>query len=90
MNPPVVQSDPRPQKSPDKRDELRLLVNSRHPLIAVETHEEVRVEELLDEVAAEMGVPLFVWSVTTGLVRKPAAQPLYQTEQPSRRWPTSP
>ena len=66
----------------DKRDELRLLVNSRHPLIAVETYEESRVEELLAEVAAELDVPLFVWSVTTGLMRRGTTQPIYQTEQP--------
>src|SRR2546427_6624398 len=37
---------------------------------AIETAEEGRVEELLAEVAAELGVPLFLWSVTTGLARK--------------------
>ncbi len=62
---------------PDKKDELRLLVNSRHPIITVETSEEARVEELLAEVAAELGIPLFVWSVTTGLTRRGAPGPIY-------------
>ncbi len=52
---------------PNKHDELRLLVNSRHPIITVETPEEERFEQLLLEMATELGVPLYEWSVTTGL-----------------------
>ena len=66
----------------NKRDELRLLVNCRNPIITVETYEEARVEELLAEVAAELDVPFFVWSVTTGLMRRGTSQPIYQTDQP--------
>jgi hypothetical protein len=68
----------------DKHDELRLLINSRHPLIAVETSEEGRVEELLVLVAAELDIPLFTWSVTTGLVRRGAQAPIYATEDPEQ------
>ncbi len=68
----------------NKKDELRLLINSRHPIIAVETAEETRVEELLAEVALELGVPLFVWSVTTGLVRAGGQQPIYRTDDPEQ------
>lgn len=68
----------------DKHDELRLLVNSRHPLIVVETSEEGRVEELLVLVAAELDIPLFTWSVTTGLVRRGAQAPIYGTEDPEQ------
>ncbi len=64
-----------------KQDELRLLVNSRHPIITVETPEEERFEQMLLEVAAELGVPLFEWSVTTGLA-KCHGTPIYDTEQP--------
>lgn len=63
----------------NKKDELRLLVNSRHPLITVETSEEARVEELLNDVASELNIPFFVWSVTTGLARKGGA-PIYHSE----------
>lgn len=42
-----------------KRDELRLLINSRQPIITVETSEEERLETLLFDVATEMDVPLF-------------------------------
>ncbi len=63
-----------------KKDELRLLVNSRHPLITIETSEESRVEELLHDVAKELAIPLFVWSATTGLGRENGA-PIYHTEE---------
>jgi AAA+ superfamily predicted ATPase len=72
---------PRAAPHPGKRDELRLLVNSRHPILTIETPEEERVEELLFEVAGELNVPLFTWSVTTGLARFHGA-PIYNTETP--------
>jgi len=73
-----------PDRQREKKDELRLLVNSRHPLIAIETYEELRVEELLTEVATELGVPLYVWSVTTGLARRGADAPIYHTDDPEQ------
>src|SRR5260370_121491 len=39
---------------PNKHDELRLLVNSRHPIITVETPEEERLEQLLFDIANEL------------------------------------
>jgi hypothetical protein len=42
-----------------KQDELSLLINSRHPIITVETTEEGRLEQLLLDVATELDVPLF-------------------------------
>jgi len=68
---------------PDKHDELRLLVNSRHPLITVETPEEERLEQMLLEVATELGVPLYEWSVTTGLVKYRGAA-IYNTDKPEQ------
>ena len=47
---PSSKSTPRP----NKHDELRLLVNSRHPIITVETPEEERFEQLLCDVAMEL------------------------------------
>ena len=70
-------------KQRNKQDELRLLINSRHPIIAVETAEEDRVEALLLQVAAELGVPLYEWSVTTGLAKAHGA-PLYNTDGPEQ------
>jgi len=68
----------------DRRDELRLLINFRHPIVAVETSEEGRVEELLSDVAAELDVPFFTWSVTQGLLRKGTEQAIYETEDPDK------
>ena len=66
---------------PAKRDELRLLINSRHPVLTIETTEEDRAEQLLLEVASDLGVPLFTWSVTLGLARFHGA-PIYNSESP--------
>jgi AAA+ superfamily predicted ATPase len=70
-------------KKPNQHDELRLLINSRHPIITVETPEEERLEALLMEVATELGVPLYEWSVTTGLAKAHGA-PLYHTDSPEQ------
>ena len=67
----------------NKRDELRLLVNSRHPIITVETPEEERVEQLLFDLSAEMAAPLFTWSVTSGLAKAHGA-PIYNTDSPEQ------
>ncbi len=65
----------------NKRDELRLLVNSRQPIITVETSEEERLEALLFDVATEMDVPLFRWSVTKGLARY-RGEAMYNSDAP--------
>jgi len=70
-------------KQQNKHDELRLLINSRHPIITVETPEEERLESLLLDVATELGVPLYEWSVTTGLAKAHGA-PLYNTDNPEQ------
>ena len=72
-----------PPKPATRQEELRLLINSRHPIITVETPEEARVEALLLDVAAELGVPLYEWSVTTGLAKAHGA-PLYNTDSPEQ------
>ena len=68
---------------PNKHDELLLLVNSRHPIISVETSEEERLEQLLFNVAGDMSVPFFTWSVTTGLAKFHGA-PIYNTDNPDQ------
>jgi len=70
-------------KQADKHDELRLLINSRHPIISVETPEEERFEAVLVNVATELGVPLYEWSVTTGLAKAHGA-PMYNTDTPEQ------
>jgi AAA+ superfamily predicted ATPase len=64
-----------------KREDLRLLINSHHPILTIETTEEDRVEQLLLEVSTDLGVPLFAWSVTLGLARFRGA-PIYNSEPP--------
>jgi AAA+ superfamily predicted ATPase len=49
--------------------DLRSLVRSFHSLIAIETVEEERVTEIVGEVAADLRLSLFEWSVTTGFRR---------------------
>ena len=66
-----------------KEDQLRLLVNSRHPIIAIETPEEERAEQLLVQVATELAVPLYTWSVTAGLAKANGA-PIYNTDSPEQ------
>jgi AAA+ superfamily predicted ATPase len=66
-----------------KRDELELLINSRNPIVTVETSEEQRLAALLERVAADLEIPLFVWSVTNGLARAGGAA-LYNSDQPEQ------
>jgi AAA+ superfamily predicted ATPase len=68
---------------PNKYDELCLLVNSRHPIITIETTEEERAEQLLMGLSVELDVPLYTWSVTTGIARMKGA-PIYNTDTPEQ------
>jgi len=80
---PQGNSKPSPMGPRSKLDELALLINSRNPIVTVETSEEQRFLALLERVAAELGIPLFVWSVTMGLSRAGGA-PLYNSDQPEQ------
>jgi ATP-dependent 26S proteasome regulatory subunit len=66
-----------------KRDQLCLLINSRNPIITVETNEEQRFTELLERVATRLTIPLYTWSVTSGLARVGGAA-LYNSDQPEQ------
>jgi ATP-dependent 26S proteasome regulatory subunit len=65
------------------RDTLRLLINSRSPIITIETGEEQRACDLLEQVASELNISLFVWTVTEGLARAHGAG-LYNSDQPEQ------
>jgi hypothetical protein len=54
--------------------DLKTLILSFHPLIAIETVEEDRVSELLCCVASELGVAHFAWSINRGLERVPSGE----------------
>jgi len=56
--------------------DLRTLIRSYHPLVAIETVEEERVFSLLQSVTAQERMPLFEWSVTRGLTRTDEIQTL--------------
>jgi len=55
-------------------EQLRHLVRSGNALLSVETHDEQRAVGLVRTVAEEMQVPLFEWSITTGLEQTFPAQ----------------
>ena len=79
MNPYLPGADGRIRKG----DELRLLINSRYPIITVETSEQERLRELLVMIASELGVSFYTWSVTKGLGKLDGA-PIYGTDQPEQ------
>ena len=64
--------------------DLKTLVLSFHPAIAIDTPEEQRVERLVDAVAEDLNLPVFVWTMNRGLVRKP------YTEQENHRTTADP
>jgi ATP-dependent 26S proteasome regulatory subunit len=66
-----------------KCDALVLLINSHSPIITVETGEEDRLEELLNMAATRLSIPLYAWSVTTGLARAGGAG-MYGSDQPEQ------
>jgi hypothetical protein len=65
----------------DARKEIALLVDSRYPIIYLETWEESRATEILHLVANDLGLNLYVWTLTRGLSRAGGA-PIYNTREP--------
>ncbi|HEX8754058.1 MAG TPA: AAA family ATPase [Solirubrobacterales bacterium] len=65
-------------------EEFKTLVRSYHPVIAIDTVEEDRVERLLTRTAADLGVRLLEWSITSGLRGHGEEGPMYGTTDPSR------
>src|ERR1043165_7341764 len=49
--------------------DLKSLILSFHSIIAIETVEEERVRALLNEIAADLRLPLYEWSITSGFAR---------------------
>ena len=56
----------------DNTGELEIVLLSQHPLVVIETIEEVRACQTIDVVCDRLGFLLFEWSVTTGLVSEKA------------------
>ena len=68
---------------PTPAHELKTLVLSRHALICIETSEEARVDTLAREVASKLGIAVFDWTVTRGLVRDGETAASYGTQDAS-------
>ena len=79
----VSTSAPRTPLANDKRDELVLLINSRSPIVTVETTEEDRLEELVLAAAQKLGAPVYTWTVTAGLAKIGGAG-LYGSDLPEK------
>ena len=62
--------------------QLETLIQSYHPIISIETVEEERVVLHLRELAAQLGMALFEWSVTRGLCKSPDEKMLLKTNEP--------
>src|SRR6266516_341133 len=62
--------------------DLELMIQSRYPFIAVETAEEDRLETTLSQVAGDLRVPFFVWTLTNGLHRFGLPNAIYDSQQP--------
>lgn len=55
--------------------DIKTLLRSMHAIVAIETVEEERLDALLAAAAADLDLPLFTWSLTTGLARHGATTP---------------
>ena len=63
--------------------DIKTLVLSFHPVIAIESAEEERVERLVDAVGRELAMPVFEWTLTHGLVRRGEARHNRATADPA-------
>ena len=64
---------------PDTLKDFALVINSRFPLVEVETSEEVRMMKLLERAANLENWPLFVWSISDGIRRSGRTDVIPQT-----------
>jgi AAA+ superfamily predicted ATPase len=62
----------------DRTDDLRVLLASRYPLVVAEMRDEQRFLQILRTAAGELGLPIWIWSVTRGLCRD-GGEPTYGT-----------
>lgn len=63
--------------------DLELLINSHIPIIAINTREERRAVELIGSLRKRIGLPVFQWTITEGLLRlEPGYKPQRMNSQP--------
>ena len=53
-----------------EKNEITLLLRAGAPVLVLETHEERRAVSLLKHICLQLGLPIFTWSVTTGMQRE--------------------
>lgn len=63
--------------------DFKVLINSCHPLIVIETAEEKRVHNLLTSTALQLGMDLEEWTATYGIKNKQNTTKLFDTQEPS-------
>lgn len=63
----------------DRFNDLEILIDSQYPIICIETHEELRAENLLARTCQNIGLPFFHWVATEGLTRSGEPQAVYKT-----------
>ena len=63
--------------------DLRLLIQSRYPILYVESYEEERLAQRLAQVCGELRMPFFTWSVSEGL-QGGETYSLDETRQPAK------
>lgn len=49
------------------KEEITILSRAKNPLIFVESHEESRIDKMLDEIAEEQEKEVYIWTVTQGM-----------------------
>ncbi len=67
---------------PSSVHELKTLVLSFHPIVAIETVEEERARDLIRLACADLGLPIFEWSLLSGLRRRGEGPMLHKTQEP--------
>jgi hypothetical protein len=65
-------------------DELALLIKSKYPVIFVESIDEEYVVNQLRQIASQLGLIFYQWSITAGLQRGFKEGPYYQTGDPDK------
>lgn len=67
----------------DNSRDLRVLIDSRTPIVILQTIEEERGERIVAGIAEGMDLPLFVWTATQGLSRRGLQGAIYGSQDPS-------
>ncbi len=65
-------------------EELTLLIKSKYPVVFVESIDEAYVVNELQQIASQLGLIFYQWSITSGLRRGRQNNPYYQTGDPEK------